>query len=312
MGVRPEYSSNVADDEAPFELSIAFSDATPEIQFYVDPLGTPPTLESNMHTGRAALKAIAGEAGASLDRFNRIEDLFLPPHPEGAFAIWIGVSSAESGPRLKAYLNPQIRGRESAVSLVDEAMARLGLTSAWLVARAALSAAPEQPDELGILSLDLCGDPEARVKLYVRKHAATVPDIGVLVGLCSETCPEDTFTFYSTLAGNAGPFVCKPVIVELAFTRSNAERPASATLEFPLSSYVSNDLVARERVTRCLAAFGLETHRYHAALDAFASRPLEQRSGIHAHVTLRRSRGRPRIAVYLATEAYTPVSSMRE
>jgi hypothetical protein len=53
-----------------------------------------------------------------------------------------------------------------------------------------------------------------------------------------------------------------------------------------------------------LTSFGLETDAYERALHAFSTRPLHLRAGIHAHVTLRRVVGGPRLAVYFASEAY--------
>jgi hypothetical protein len=90
----------------------------------------------------------------------------------------------------------------------------------------------------------------------------------------------------------------------MTFTATSLSGPSSVTLEFPIGSYVGSDEVARQRIAGCMTRFGLSPQPYEAAVQAFATRPLAQRAGMHAHVTLRRQANRPRLAVYLASEAY--------
>lgn len=313
IGAAPRYPSNVADDQAPFEFSIAFSGGAPEVQFYVEPLGEPPSLESNMVVGRALLDAVAAQLGLPLRRLHAVADLFFPPRPQGAFTLWIGVSSAAGrAAQFKVYLNPQVQGPELSSQVVSEAMSRLGFAEPWAQVQRTLSRSPERLDELAILSLDLCDGDDARVKVYVRQHAAMLRDISALSGMAADARQEDVASFYSALAGSDGPFLRKPVITELAFTDPGAARPAFATLEFPIGSYVATDQIASERIERCLKSFGLPTGTYRAAISGFATRPLQKRAGIHAHVTLRRVRDRPRVGIYFASEAYVSQADQKE
>lgn len=116
--------------------------------------------------------------------------------------------------------------------------------------------------------------------------------------------PGEAERFYGAVAEQSGPFMSKPPITSLTFREGDGERPCSMTLEFPISSYVRDDRAASERIKRCFSAYGLDPSGYERAVDAIATRPLEQGSGIHAHITFRRVEGAPRLGVYFATEAY--------
>lgn len=306
IGERPRYASFIADDQGPFEFSIALTaDGPPEVQVYVEPLGEPPALLSNMQAGRMLLDSMAVELGAPLERLRQIEDLFFPSTPCGPFTIWIGASWIPGRPvRLKVYLNPHVRGDRPASTVVTTALDRLGFGHAWSMVREALSSRTDHLDDATLVSLDLAEAESARVKVYLRHHHARVDDIHQIALIAQDYHPTDTATFYAAVAGDDGPFSKRSVLTEFAFVEAGAHRPSSVTLEFPVGSYSANDEVARQRVSRCLASFGLPSQTYERAIHAFAGRPLEERSGIHAHITLRRIRGRPRVAVYLASEAY--------
>ena len=307
IGKTPSYRSNIADDEAPFEFSMAFSGGAPEVQFYVEAMGEPPNLLSNMPAGRALLSAVAQDLSAPLQRVKAIEDLFFPTQPRGTFTSWTGVSCASGRPpRLKVYLNPQVNGLGAAPGVTAEAMRRLGLGIPWAKVDDALVSSGQRFDEIGILSLDLSDAEDARAKVYVRHHGACVRDLQAFASTAVEYYPEDVRAFYAALADGEGPFLRKPPITEMTFTTASRSGPSSVTLEFPISSYVRSDEVARHRIAGCMTSFGLSPELYEAAVHAFATRPLAQRAGMHAHVTLRRQAKLPRLAVYLASEAYLP------
>src|SRR5688572_15632246 len=119
IGQSPRCRSNVADDEAPFEFSIALSRGAPEVQVYVDPHADPPTPAANLCTARALLDMVARELDAPLDRLREVENLFLPPDPGPPFGLWIGASwTPGHAIRLKVYLNPHVLGHRRAPELV--------------------------------------------------------------------------------------------------------------------------------------------------------------------------------------------------
>ncbi len=308
IGTVPRYRSNVADDQAPFEFAIAISKGPPEIQAYVDPQGDPPTLSSNQHAARELLATVSERFNVSLERFRAIEGLFLPEDPQPPFSLWLGVSWQPGRNILpKIYLNPQVRGSAEGPELMAEAMERLGLRAAWRSVEQVLSLRDGR-DEIGIVALDLEPAGPTRLKIYIRHHRVSVPEVLPVMELTGEFAPRDITTFYSSLSGSQGPFLKKPIASVFAFRDSGSTRPAAVSLEFPIGKYVENDEVARHRVGRCLRTFGLATDAYERAIHAFAIRPPAARAGIHAHVTLRRLTSGPRVGIYFASQAYGDMS----
>jgi DMATS type aromatic prenyltransferase len=308
IGATPLYPSQVADDEAPYEFAIAVSEGAPELQFYVDPLGKAGTLRSNMRVARGLLERLAAARGVPLARLRLVEDLFFPRDPQPPFALWIGASAAAGRPiKLKAYLNPQVRGAQTSVEVVAEALRRLGFQRAWERLRGALcSPGRAHHDELAILSLDLSNAESARAKVYIRHHHATASELATIAAITGEHSPDQVLEFYSLLSGGQGPFTRKPPITEHTFMDADKTCPSATTLEFPIGGYVDTDATARRRVLELLKTVGLPALTYDKALHALALRPLAEGRGIHAHVTLRRDHGSPRVGVYFASEAYLP------
>jgi hypothetical protein len=299
------YRSNVADDGAPFEFSAAFSTSGFELQENVEPLAADPSVAHNALSARELLRELCERHDLCLERYRLVEELLLPQSPRGPFALWIGLSWMPGHPlRFKCYLSPQVHGEQATLDVMSAAMQRLGFGAAWNTVASGLSLADERRDEPAILCLDLAKSKNARVKVYVRHHRATLSDLDAAIAPARDYNRGDAPMFLGCLCDDAGPFRQKPPITELSFVDPTDTRPASWTLEFPLSSYVEDDLDASLRVQRCLIAFGIDPAPYERAIAAFATRPLVQGRGLHAHVTLRRIKGvGPRIAVYLASEA---------
>lgn len=308
VGDRPAYASEIADDEAPFEFALALSRAGTEVQVYVEPQAPVPSLAENLRVARAVLARMARDFAADLGRLPLLEPLFFPgppDEPQGRFGLWIGASWSEARRafKLKVYLNPQIRGAARREELVGEALRRLGFGEAWRTLRASL----RPSDEPAILSLELGDAAAARVKVYVRHPSATLAEIARVAAVAEEHDPADLDAFYASVAGEAGPFAGKPLITEFAFVTAGGaspRRPRTVTLEFPLGAYVASDADAAARVRRCLARFGIASAPYDDGLARFARRPLGDGRGLHAHITLSRVAGLPRVGVYLASEAY--------
>lgn len=303
IGHRPRYRSAIADDEAPFELSVGLSQGLPEVQFYVEAQGEPPGLEANMTAGRQLLDRLARRANASMQRFRAIEDLFLPSQPQGDFTIWTGASWVLGHDvRLKVYLNPQVRGKHAAPRVLEEAMARLGFERPWAKVQSQL--ALDRAHEVSILSLDLSDEADARVKVYIRHYVGGLASIHQQASMARDYVADDVTLFYDVMTAGRNVFDRKPPITELAFSATWAEGPASVTLEFPIGKYAANDEIASRRIGDCLGGFGLHRASYDQLVRAFATLPPDRTRGIQAHVTLRRVAGQARVAVYFASGAY--------
>jgi DMATS type aromatic prenyltransferase len=223
------YRSSVADDGAPFEFCMAFgSDRAPEVQVYVEPLGEPPSLRSNLQRARGILDHLSGQYDIALGRLAKVQDLAFPESPEGTFTLWIGASWTSRRPVfLKCYLNPQVSGLERSAEVTAEVLERLGHGNAWRTVAASLAQSAQRRDELAIISLDLHSSPEARTKVYIRHHHASVADLDESVRLASDYQPGDAERFYGSLSGDSatrGAFFGKPPIVEFAFVNVREHR----------------------------------------------------------------------------------------
>lgn len=311
IGSQPRWHPSIlSDDHAPYELSVASWGATANTQLYLEAQdleaqGAPPSLRSNMRAGLALLDEISNLHDVSLDRFRVIRDLFLPEDPQGLFTILFGITWVEAGPpRFKVYLNPQVRGAAASAELLQTAMDRLGYGQAWSAVREHGSSANPALDQPMYLCLDLAAHADARIKVYRRHYQATAGLIDELAQVAATYRVGDATDFFGVLSEHEGAFLAKPVITSLVFTEAVADRPSSVTLGFPVSSYVENDHVARERILRCLGTYDFDPAPYRKLIEAFAERPLEAANGIHAHASLKRQDGAPCVTVYLATEAY--------
>jgi len=89
-----------------------------------------------------------------------------------------------------------------------------------------------------------------------------------------------------------------------SFVQGRGDDPSSATTHFPINGYAAHDRVIADRVLQCLHWLRLPSDSYKHVMKAFANRPLERGVGLQAYVSFKRDHGKPRLTVYLPTEAY--------
>ena len=242
------------------------------------------------------------QAGVGLGRLAAIEDLFEPT-PEASWSAWHSLRlSRQQAPKYKIYLNPQAQGAAHAPARVAEALRRLGFAD--YASRLTDGLLPNE--ELKFFSLDLDHDPRARVKLYGVQRGATRSSIAQALAAAPSFEPGAFDDFWRQIAGSDGPFSGWPVSTYLSLI-SGDQKPSSATVHFPTRAYAKSDRVIYERV--CGLLHGADLATYQRAIAAFAHRPLEAGSGMHAYVSLGQGAGQSRICVYLACEAYTKTSA---
>lgn len=299
----PRFLSDVGDDHTPYEFSLAIGGNQPELRILLEAQGEPPSLESNWQAGKVLSARIARDYGADLSRLRLIEDLFEPKDPSALFAVWHAVSFwPNRAPEFKIYFNLQAQGKGHASVLLEEALSRLGLDYAYgILAKTAGYRGPYL-DELKYFSLDLASHKEARVKLYVRHHNATVADLERALSATQSAPTGALGDFCQKLLGSEGPFSARPFASCLAFVEG-APAP-KGTLYAPLAYYLRDDLVAHHRLCAYLKEQGLPVEEYSRPLEAFASRPLEDGVGLHSYASYKREKGRPKVTIYLAPEAY--------
>jgi DMATS type aromatic prenyltransferase len=307
LGERPPWPSYVGDDQTPVEFSVTFA-KKPELRILLEPLGRNPSLISNRDAALTLVRSLRGDFAIDLKRFDRIQDLYCPPDPCGAFSIWLAVGfSADQAPDFKIYLNPRCRGQSLAPALVEETLVRLGFPKAWpVIARRLLRRGPEL-DELNYLSLDLSPSHEARLKVYARHFACTIDDLEEVAGAARDHRPGDVREFLGLVAPRPGNDVLDGRAPCTCYTFvGGTDQPLAATTHFPINSYAETDSAVAQRVVSAFDRFGVSTDCYARAAMGFARRPLETGIGMHSYVSFRRYRDEVRFTTYLAVEAYRP------
>ena len=199
------WQSNVSDDGAPFEFSIAFEDDRAELRILLEAQGSEPNLQSNWEAGLILNQYLAERYHVSLDRFKQIEDLFVPTNPDAKFSIWYSVClSPDKDPSFKIYLNPQAQGESRAAATIEESLVRLNFPRAWSkLAEIGAKRGPEQ-DEFAYFSLDLASHSEARVKIYLRHYDMTVDALEEVLSLAQNYVAGDAAEFCKALTPQIG------------------------------------------------------------------------------------------------------------
>jgi DMATS type aromatic prenyltransferase len=306
LGDPPAWPSDIVDDHTPFEFSVTVGGRRSEARMLIEAQGERPTLLCQQAAGRALSQRLEREHGADLTRLRLVEDLFLPPDPQGIFAVWHAVSFRSDGELdLKVYLNLQAQGRARAPELAAEALDRLGFPGAMDPLLRGAARRGLDRDELLYFSLDLTPHPEARVKLYFRHHQATAGELEQALALSPNHAPGDVTRMCRALGGGDGPFATRAPVSCFSYVEGAGEQPTSATMYFPITGYVSDDREAKSRISAYLAGLGAPAAAYEAAVDAFTPRPLEDGVGMQSYVSLRQESGVPRLTVYLGPEAYS-------
>ena len=72
----PTWQSDVSDDAAPFEFSLALDSDSVELRVLVEAQGSEATLQANWQAGLELNQYLAATYHVNLDRFNQIADLF--------------------------------------------------------------------------------------------------------------------------------------------------------------------------------------------------------------------------------------------
>lgn len=306
VGAPMAWNSHVVDDGTPFEFSAAYGDAV-ELRLLVEPLGKVPSLESNAKAAHDLLVELSSEYDISLERFEKVRDLFLPSRPRGPFSLWVAAGfRGTRPPDFKLYLCPGARGARWAPAVLEEALVRLGFDRAWgLVGRHMCARGPEV-DEFTYFSLDLGRTPEARVKVYARHQAATPADFEIIASGCPSHRPGELQRFLTAAAPQCAHFDNRPPSTCYAFVEGKDDTPIAVTTHFPINGYAAHDEEAAEAVLACHELFGISPTAYRRTLEAIATRPLDRDVGLQSYVSFRRHADRPRLTVYLPCEAFRP------
>ena len=306
IGDVSKWTSYIGDDGTPFEFSVAIDGTQPELRVLLEPLGCLPTAKSNWEVGQALNKCLEEKYGAELSRFNCIQDLFYPETPDAIFSIWHSACFwPKRTPEFKIYLNPQAKGKEQSLSVVEEALSRLGFSQALpLLKKVAVQLRPGN-DEIMYFSLDLSTKKKSRVKVYLRHYEANAKDIEEALSIAHSFRSGSVQDLCYTVTGKDNSFCKQPLTTCFSFIEGDTDRPSVGTFYMPISAYVPDDYVAYERIYSYIEKQKLPVSVYRLSVENFATRPLQDRSGMHSYLSFKQDKaGRPRITVYFAPEAY--------
>lgn len=301
----PPTHSTISDDHSPVEFSIALnSDRSPIIRILGEGISANPDQASSPYEANNFLKSVSNYFTLSLDRYRKIQDLFLEPNHEGEFRLWYSLVLGNNlTPSLKIYLDPNARGRWQATSLVADALQRLSLDGAYQVILAHARRPLGELDRFSHFSLDLHDRPQSRVKVYLSHHNVEVGDV---IRAASAVPGIDTreISDFCALGGETEQFAGRPLISSYTFTDAESSTPSGYSLYLPIRDYVADDEEARHRVLTLLTRYGFDHTVIDRAIAAMTARPLHEGVGLIAHVSLRLSPAKPGMTVYLSSEAY--------
>ncbi|HKO53195.1 MAG TPA: tryptophan dimethylallyltransferase family protein [Polyangiaceae bacterium] len=303
-GESSEWLSEISDDNTPIEFSVAIADGQAEVRALFEPEGEEPTIAAYREAGLAFNRHLERTFGADLTRFRDVQDLFLPEGMAGPFAVWSSaVFRRGHPPAFKAYFNPNAQGIENAPDLVHEALHRLGLGRAWPSLAQHILARGAKLDELKYFALDLSNEAQARVKVYVRHHAASPEELEFASVPAHSHVPGQTLDFVRAMSGGHARLNARAAFTCSSFSGGADDRPVATTVYVPVCAYARDDARVRQRVRKYLIEQGGDPTLYDSVLASYANRPLEAGVGMQSWVALRRQDEQVRLTVYLATEA---------
>jgi hypothetical protein len=306
LGSAPAWPSGVADDHTPVEFSLAYNETEPPaLRILAEVVAPRPGVAENMAATYAFLRHNAERYNLSTTRLDTVRDLFTTDRPEADFGIWISlVFRAGRPPEFKVYFNPELTGAARAPEIVDEALRRLGLGSAYdkMLGRAIRPGELGRRDRLTFFALDLHDGPQARVKLYLSHHDAGPQDVARAAAVVDGVDPAEVAGFCVS-SGHTARFDGRPLVGSYTIT-ADADRPVGYSIYVPIRDYVGDDQQARHRVLPLLGRYRFDPAVLDRAIDAVTTRPLAEGVGLLAHVSLRLGPPRPGMTVYLSAEAY--------
>jgi DMATS type aromatic prenyltransferase len=303
VGEISTWQSDVSDDGAPFEFSLALDSEKVELRVLVEAQGSNPDLQSNWQAGLKLNQQLAEKYNVSLDRFDRIADLFSPTNPEAKFSMWHAVCFyPDKEPSFKLYLNPQSQSKSKAAAIVEESLVRLGFTHAWPTLAETVAQRGPDKDEFVYFSLDLAAHERARVKVYVRHHDATPAELESALSAARNYISGDAIEFCQAMAPSQNSFSAKPAITAFSWIEGDDVTPSASTLHLPISNYAHDDRVVCDRLDLYFIEHGLPVSRYQSAIQSLATRTLEAGVGMHSYTSLRREQQQRRVTIYLNPE----------
>lgn len=278
-----KWENNLSDEASPFEYSVTFKGGktTPIVRFLIEPQEFPFNKQSNWKAGLALKERIKALPSVDVSKLDKVQSIFTPVQTQdirSPFSIWYAAVLEPNNPQLKVYLNPQIRGKESAPELVKQAFLALGEEHDWKFISDHLYI-DKKPAKLLYFSLDLSTEKKARTKVYIA--GKSLEDIEALLQGTLYYEPGSASKWVKTLT-KKDFFDKKPIQVTYNFT-SEHDRPIP-TIHTPIRSYTKNDEMAMERLKEFLSPQQLKTIK--AIITAVSGSSLKDEKAL-TYVSLR-------------------------
>jgi DMATS type aromatic prenyltransferase len=303
VGDKSGWQSDVSDDCAPFEFSLALDPDRVELRILIEAQGQAANLQSNWQAGLELNQYLAKNYQVNLDRFEQIADLYTPTNAAAKFSMWHAVCFyPDQAPAFKVYLNPQAQSRSRSAAVIEESLVRLGFTHAWpTLAETAAQRGPDQ-DEFVYFSLDLATHTQARVKVYLRHHDATPTELEAALSAARNYVAGDAIEFCQAMAPEQNTFAAKPAISAFSWVAGDNATPSTGTLHLPISNYATDDQMVCDRLDLYFIQHGLPVSVYQSAINSLATRPLAAGVGMHSYTSLRREQQQRHVTLYLNPE----------
>jgi DMATS type aromatic prenyltransferase len=263
IGDRCEYPSFLSRDGFPMEMSVSWRGGRPEVRILFETLGSCPTALAAQEAGRRLTRRLAELPGVDIDRYLRIEELFLSTTPTPYRpTVWHSLAWTPGRlPRYKAYLNPQVRGIDRAHDVVREAMGRLGLARAWQRVADRQVHLVKRGHELEFFALDLTEGDDARVKVYYRHNYVPRAELDEVARLARRHDAAVAGEIYDIVYPDIDSVVLNEPMTCLAF-RTGVDEPDEANVYLRLPDAADSDADAAERIAAALDMQGVDPQRW--------------------------------------------------
>ncbi|MBR0692006.1 isopentenyl-diphosphate Delta-isomerase [Bradyrhizobium lablabi] len=181
-----QYPSFVSDDGFPAEFSLSWRASGPEVRILFESLSSDLSARGAQDAGRLLTRRLASRAGVDINRYLAVEELFTTDAPLlGRPTIWHSMAKqpGRSSPRYKVYLNPQSQGLHRTLPVVSEAMARIGMSTAWRSVAERYAELEAGGHKIEFFALDLEKPEIARAKVYFRHHSIALNELDTVASL---------------------------------------------------------------------------------------------------------------------------------
>ncbi|MET0340098.1 MAG: hypothetical protein ABW252_03815 [Polyangiales bacterium] len=164
-------------------LSVSLEQDLTTLRLRFQPMDAPTPPADARASALGMHETLCTRFGAHGGWLQAVESLFLPEHITGHIAAYGSVAFTRGEPPVfTTYLDPKVQGATLAPSLVEEALARIGVQHAWSILGNHALRRGIDLDEVAYVALELRDPTSASISVCVRHHAATPADLAAACG----------------------------------------------------------------------------------------------------------------------------------